>query len=128
MLFLHWTRQFTIFSFSFSEPNCIECEDFLANTRMIIHKSLNRHLLLQEKEVQNKWTEVQWEKSRSHDKSRDARDRARDRERLAKEQYRLYGDKTPGLRGILKNGGEISRASTNSEKSRPVTANVKGRS
>ena len=93
---------------------------------MIVYKALNRHLLLQEREVQNKWTEVQWEKTRAGDKSRDARDRARDRERLAREQYRLYGEKTPGLRSILKNSGEISRASTTSDKSRPVTANVKG--
>ena len=38
-------------NYSFREQNCREMEDFLSNTKLLFSKGMNRHLLLQEKEV-----------------------------------------------------------------------------
>ena len=76
---------------------------------------------------------------RARDASREAAERARDRARLQREQYRLYGgdvagsDGLRGVRSILKNTGDgmttrgTTAASTASDLARrPITANVKG--
>ena len=83
---------------------------------------------------QNAWEEVQWERAKAVDASREQRDRARDRARLQREQYRLYGESgTDGPRSILKNGDDShTRLSTAASTEgadimrRPITANVKG--
>ena len=91
--------------------------------------------------LQNKWEEVQWERVKDTEKSREARERARDRARLAREQYRLYGDSGDVPRSILKNADSSysyaalgTRTSTATSTTsaldpmpRPITANVKGR-